>query len=273
MQSAENIGYLGAAFSYHHIAASHYFGNGQTFTGYATFPELISALQLNRIGHAVIAVENSIAGDVAGNFEMVANSGKIISGEIALSLSLQLAGTEGATLSSLHTVYSHPMAIRETAAFFSKYPHIHLVETTSTSGAVKMAAELAQPTVGAIGSAAAIEHFGLKAIVKGIDDHQPNVTRFLILSHKYMAVDTTNTKIKSSLLLTPEHHTSVIEKLGEATFSDFITCVRYFSSGNIYLETKAAGSDAIGAWTENVRKYVCPCSILGKYPPGATYNS
>ncbi|MBK8343646.1 MAG: hypothetical protein IPL12_10255 [Bacteroidetes bacterium] len=114
----QRIYFLGEPFSFHYLAAQAFFGGDNQFVSAASFDAIIEQTRLNENSFGVMAVENTLAGDVPGNFIRIANSGLTICGSITLPVELFLAAKENISLDQLTTVYSHEMAIKETSTFF-----------------------------------------------------------------------------------------------------------------------------------------------------------
>ncbi|MBC8173688.1 MAG: hypothetical protein H7X71_07270, partial [Chitinophagales bacterium] len=170
LQKENTISYLGADFSYHHLAAMHYFEDAQCISA-KSFDTIISNVQDSVSEFGVIAIDNTLAGAVTGNLERVIKSGLTIYGEIYLQINFHLAAIKKMEVNELMEIYSHHMAIKETHDFFSGYQHLKFIETVSTAGAVKKVAEEKLLHAGAIGNSRAIEHYGMHIIAYNIDNH------------------------------------------------------------------------------------------------------
>ena len=232
--SQQHIYFLGEPFSFHHLAAKAFFGGDNHFVSAASFDAIIEQTRLEENCFGVMAVENTLAGDVQGNFNRIAKSGLNICGSITLPVELFLAAKENIGLDQIATVYSHEMAIKETTTFFSKYPHLQFIATPSTSGAVKLVAEDSSRNIAAIGNKWAILHYQLQIIAENIDNHASNFTRFLILSKNYFQQHTTFPSQKASLILQPFE----IEDFSNQFGADSITLIRQLDAQNVYIETK-----------------------------------
>lgn len=230
----QRIYFLGEPFSFHYLAAQAFFGGDNQFVSAASFDAIIEQTRLNENSFGVMAVENTLAGDVPGNFIRIANSGLTICGSITLPVELFLAAKENISLDQLTTVYSHEMAIKETSTFFSQYPHIQFTATPSTSGAVKLVAEHNNKNIAAIGNKAAILFYHLQIIASKIDNHASNFTRFLILSKKSLAPLTTFPAKIASLILQPYEMEDFTAQFG----ADAIHLIRHTDAQNVYIETK-----------------------------------
>lgn len=250
---------LGEPYSFHHVAAMQYASPDINCHFHAGFDEVLADLAAGTADHAIIAMENSIAGDVPGNYARVLRSGARICGEIFLHLDMHLAGKQSVPVDQLHTVISHPMALKETAAYFRAYPNIRLLPATSTSSAARMVSEQTDPCVAAVANLAAIRFYNLQLIAKNIDKLPNNVTRFLILSNESMPLHATQDTVKASFSLMP----------GSNFPEGPLGMTRLLDTGEVYLELPV---DTVGIVTTRVQAIlgsIAGAQLLGIYPEGA----
>lgn len=130
----------------------------------------------------IVAIENSIAGAILENFDMLKNSGLKVIGEYYLRIKLDLLGTQDATLADITEVRSHPMAFKQTQAFFSKHPEFKQVTHADTALAVGEVVEQNLKNVAGIaGDFAATQH-NAKVLAEAVEDDHENFTRFLVVA-------------------------------------------------------------------------------------------
>lgn len=264
--SSKTIYFLGDLFSFHHLAGIGFFGGDNNFIAAANFDDIINQT-ISQEGHfAVIAVENTLAGDVPGNFQRISYSGLTVIGEIIAPIELHLAAKSPISLSDLKSVYSHQMAIKESKHFFEQYPNIEFVNTPSTASAVKLVATSVQQNIAAIGNKSAIAYYDLQVIAEKIDNHAANFTRFLILSNNKATGNTTFSDGKASLLLQPGK-TGLPEAL---IVHPNISLLRHLENGNVYIETVFLTSQQIINMLSNFEQNGLSVSILGVFPIGNT---
>ncbi|HNO27306.1 MAG TPA: prephenate dehydratase domain-containing protein [Chitinophagales bacterium] len=254
------ISLLGEPYSFHHVAATQYWGIDTDILFLDDFDEVIKAVQNGLADHCIIAVENTVAGEVPGNYKRVVNSGLHIEGEINLHLAMHLAAKQVVPVETLHAVISHPMALKETAAFFLNYPSIKRISASSTSAAVKTVAESDDEGMAAIGNTSAIRFYNLQIIVKNIDNLPNNITRFLILSKQYGNPDATSSPVKASVKLLSASPALPVSIGLRRDFDDRITYVE-LPEGPLALILEQI--DRLRAAAEDV-------TLLGVYPTGET---
>lgn len=256
------ISLLGEPYSFHHVAAMQYWGMDADYRFYDDFRDVVSAVQQGTTDKCIIAVENSVAGDVPGNFGLVCESGLFIHDEINLHLAMHLAAKDVVPVDSLHTVISHPMALKETAFYFQQHPEIRLIPATSTSAAVKAVAESNDPGFAAIGNTSAIRFYNLQVIVKNIDNLPNNITRFLILSKENPHLDATSAPVKASVKLSS----------ASGALAANIRLRRDFSDGITYVEIAETHVEQVMEQIARLRMTDDSLVLLGLYPTGVTVS-
>ncbi|MGL4908560.1 MAG: prephenate dehydratase [Bacteroidales bacterium] len=213
------IAIQGIAGSYHEQAAHELFAaRNQTHITTLpcyTFKELFEAMEADNSLLGLIAIENTIAGSLLPNYEMLSNSQSQIVGEYKLRISHCMAALQSETLDSIVEVNSHPIALRQCEDFLSKLPKAKIVEKDDTANAAKWIAETKQTGHAAICSKTAAKQYGLQILAEGIETNQRNFTRFLLLAHHQYAANfnSTNTKNKASLTFTLPHTEGSLSKV------------------------------------------------------------
>mgnify|MGYP001618562891 CR=1 FL=1 len=173
----------GIAGSFHDEAAAAYFAPGYETVPCDTFRDLFKALDKRKATHAVMAIENTVAGTILPNYALLRNSAIQIIGEVYVAIRQNLLALPGQTLEHLREVHSHPMAIQQCQEYFEKHPHIRLVETHDTAASAAWIAKKRKRTIGAIAGKHAARMYGLHILGSGIESDKRNFTRFLVLAH------------------------------------------------------------------------------------------
>lgn len=182
----KTIAIQGKLFSFHHLAAQKQFGEKNNWLHCQNFDELLHSVATKSVTMGMIAVENSLVGNVSDNYEKIEAMNLKVLGEINLPIQLHLAAKKGIQISDLQTVYSHPVALAECKLFLSKNKHISPTDFSDTAGAIRWIAEQQKNRnhldSAAIGGIEAIRYYGLQTVQKNIHDHHNNVTKFLAIS-------------------------------------------------------------------------------------------
>ena len=127
-----------------------------------------------------MAIENSIAGSILPNYNLLQKSGLTIVGEVYLQIRQHLMVNRGVTLNDIREVHSHHMAIQQCLEYLDKHSW-KLVETEDTALSAKLVHQHKSKHIAAIASRLAAELFELEVIAPNIQTMKNNYTRFLIL--------------------------------------------------------------------------------------------
>ncbi len=179
----KRIAIQGGYGAFHEIAAHHYFeGEEIEIIPRNTFRELLTSLADHKSDLGIMAIENSLAGSILPNYNLLMNTGMQIIGEVYLRINQNLVALPGTKITDLKEVYSHPMAILQCQQFFDDYPEILLIESMDTALSAKAIAEGNMTSAGAISSTLAARKYKLEVIADNIETNKMNYTRFLILT-------------------------------------------------------------------------------------------
>ena len=174
---------MGGYGTFHEIAALHYFKDVKVeIITSESFDGMFRLMKQGVAQYAISAIENSVAGSILPNYQLIRDSCLQISGEIYLLVCQHLVTLPGQTINDLHEVYSHPMAILQSKPFFNKYPHIKLIDGRDTAACMRNISENELKGVGAIGSRIAAEKYNLQILSENIEINKRNYTRFLIMT-------------------------------------------------------------------------------------------
>ena len=170
--------------SFHQMAAQQYFGKNVEVVPCATFREVIKlAGNKSESAGGIMAIENSIAGSILSNYNLLQRSSLVIVGEIYLQIRQNLLVNPGVKLEDIREIHSHPMAIQQCFDFLDKY-NWKLVETEDTALSAKHIHQHKNKHVAAIAGKLASELYGLDVLVPNIHTLKNNYTRFLILKRE-----------------------------------------------------------------------------------------
>ncbi|MBP6826750.1 MAG: prephenate dehydratase [Saprospiraceae bacterium] len=180
--AVQRIVIQGVRGAFHEIAARQYFGNRIEVVPALSFDELFEkAASPRQSDAAVIAIENSIAGSILGNYRLLIGSRLTVIGEVYLRIRQNLLALPGVDLKDLREVHSHPMALAQCSEFFKSHPHIRLVESQDTAESAAHIVRRRAKHIGAIASELAAEIYGLHVLRPAIETVPQNYTRFLVV--------------------------------------------------------------------------------------------
>jgi prephenate dehydratase len=173
--------------SFHQVAAQQFFGKEVEVIPCATFREVVRiASNKKESDGGVMAIENSIAGSILPNYQLLQKSGLRVVGEIYLQIRQNLLVNPGVTLEDIREVHSHPMALQQCLDFLDKYDW-KLIETEDTALSARHVHQHHSKHVAAIASRLAAELFELHVLAPNIHTMKNNYTRFLIIQREDQA--------------------------------------------------------------------------------------
>lgn len=168
--------------SFHQVAAEQFFGKDVKVITCATFREVVRVAASKKESEGgVMAIENSIAGSILPNYNLLQKSDLRIVGEIYLQIRQNLLVNPGVKLEDIREVHSHHMALLQCIDYLEKHPQWKLVETEDTALSAKHLQQHHSKHVAAIASKLAADLFELEVLAPNIHTMKNNYTRFLIL--------------------------------------------------------------------------------------------
>ncbi len=149
-----------------------------------TFDEVFLRTSQGECGSSVIPIENSLAGSIHRNYDLLVRHGLRIRQETNLPVEHSLITLAGGAFEDVKTVRSHPVALDQCELFFRRHPHLVRETGYDTSGSVKEIVEEGLWDHAAIASKNAARFYGAKVLMERIEDREENFTRFFLLSSK-----------------------------------------------------------------------------------------
>ncbi|HRO47614.1 prephenate dehydratase [Agriterribacter sp.] len=198
--------------SFHQVAAQHFFGKKTGVICCATFGDVVKkALNKKESDGGVMAIENSIAGSILPNYNLLQKSKLKVVGEIYLQIRQNLLVNPGIALEDIKEVHSHPMAIQQCLEYLDQY-NWKLVETEDTALSAKHIHQHKSKHIAAIASTLAADLYNLNVLAPDIHTLTNNYTRFLILQHEDLAEVIENAN-KASVSFHTDHSRGSLAKV------------------------------------------------------------
>ena len=186
----KRIAIQGVPGSYHDIAAHKYFKNEEIeLICCNTFEEVFENMRKDSNVIGVVAIENTIAGSLLHNYELLRESGATIIGEHKLRISHSIMCLPDEDWKDLKEVNSHPVALAQCREFLQHHPELKVVETDDTAGSAKDIHEKQLKGHAAICSKYAAGMYDMKILQEGIETNKHNFTRFLVICDPWIADD------------------------------------------------------------------------------------
>mgnify|MGYP000332698010 FL=1 len=184
----KRIAIQGVPGSYHDIAAHKYFKNEEIEPICCnTFEEVFENLRKDSNVIGLVAIENTIAGSLLHNYELLRESGATIIGEHKLRISHSIMCLPDEDWKDLKEVNSHPVALAQCREFLQHHPELKVVETDDTAGSAKDIHDKQLKGHAAICSKYAAEMYDMKILQEGIETNKHNFTRFLVICDPWIA--------------------------------------------------------------------------------------
>src|SRR5207302_5982771 len=149
---------------------------------YREFRDVTQAVVDGRADLGLLPIENSLVGSIATNFDLIAESGLAIVGEVVSSVHHCLLGLAGASRDSLRRVLSHPVALAQCERFLRELAGVEVVAFYDTAGAAAEVARQRDSSLAAIAGELAARRYGLTIMAERIEDEPHNQTRLLLVA-------------------------------------------------------------------------------------------
>ena len=206
----KRVAIQGIAGSYHDIAARSFYEGGEIeIVGCNTFRDVITTIKKDSTILGLMAIENTIAGSLLQNHELIRESGLRVIGEYKLRISHSFVCLPDESWEDLTEVNSHPIALMQCREFLNQHPQLKVVEGEDTARSAEIIKNESLKGHAAICSKAAAERYGMKILQEGIETNKHNFTRFLVVADPWQVdelrqhhVNATN---KASMVFTLPH--------------------------------------------------------------------
>lgn len=216
MDKMKKVAIQGIAGSYHDIAARNYFeGEEIEIVGCNTFRDVISVIKNDPDTIGLMAIENTIAGSLLQNHELIRESGLSIVGEYKLRISHSLVALPGSKIEDIVEVNSHPIALMQCADFLDTLPNAKVVEKGDTAMSARWISENNLKGHAAICGKQAANIYNMEILAEGIETNKRNFTRFLVIADRWNVDDLLRgvQKNKSSVVFALPHTSGSLSKV------------------------------------------------------------
>ncbi len=269
-------GGLGA---YHGIAAENFFaGETLEIIPCPSFRDVFKVVDADPKVIGIMAIENTIAGSLLQNYELLRRGKFPICGEYKLRISHCLAAWPGRKLAEIKEIQSHPIALMQCESFLDRLPSVKVVKHEDTALAARDVREKALHDTAAICSARAAAIYGLEVLAEGIETNKHNFTRFLVFGHKESVADLLHEQLltRASIAFTLPHHEGSLSKvLSVFSFYD-INLTKIQSLPIIgreweymfYVDFAFGDRERFRQSLSAIRPLVSELQVLGEYPEG-----
>ena len=220
----KRIAIQGEIGSFHDIAARQYFLNEQIqLICCPTFESVFEHIKRDPTIIGMLAIENTIAGSLLHNYELLCNSGTTIVGEHKLHIEHSICCLPEDSWETLTEVHSHPVALMQCREYLANHPTLKAVEAEDTAGSAEYINRNNCRGWAAICNSQAAKLYGMKVLEDKIEDNKHNFTRFLVVSnpHKADFLRSLEQANKSSIVFSLPHE--------EGSLSKVLTILSFYS--------------------------------------------
>ena len=151
-----------------------------------SFEAVFEAVHAGRCATALVPIENSLAGSIHQNYDLLLQHDLHIAGEHLLRVRHCLIALPGVEPEDIRRAISHPQALGQCARYLKRHG-IRPEPVFDTAGSVTMLKESAARDTAAIASRRAAELHGMRILEEGIEDNPENYTRFLAIQKQPLA--------------------------------------------------------------------------------------
>ncbi len=269
------IAFQGEPGAYSEQAAFDFFGAQAQPAPRPTFDAVFDDTAAGRCDYGIVPVENSLAGSVHRNYDLLMRHNLHIVGEAIVRVRHNLIALPGVELPDIRRVYSHWQALDQCEKTLSRLlPNVERVQVYDTAGAVKMVLEEQRRDTAAIASKRAAELYGLPILREALEDDPTNFTRFVALSREPVSPPAA-TPCKTSLVFATRNIPGALYKALAAFALREIDLTKIESrplQGSpweylFYLDFAGNQSDEIcGHALAQLREFSTFMRVLGSYP-------
>jgi len=199
----KKVSFQGERGAFSEIAALEYFGDAAETVPQPTFEDAFGAVAKGHADYGILPIENSLAGSIHINYDLLLQHNLFIVGEIKLRIVHNLLVNEGVKEGDIRCIQSHPKALEQCLLYFRAHPQVRVESVYDTAGAAKMLAESGARDTAVIASDHAAAHYGLELLVRGIEDNPQNYTRFLVLAQE--PIEPAGDRAKTTVVFSVPH--------------------------------------------------------------------
>lgn len=274
----KQVAIQGGLGAYHGIAAENFFNEEVDIIPCATFRDIFRTIKKDPNIIGIMAIENTIAGSLLQNNELLKESKLPIAGEYKQRISHCIAALPGQSIHDIKEVQSHPIALMQCTEFLDTLPGVKVVEHEDTALAARDIAKNNTTGTAAICSTKAAEIYGLNILASGIETNKHNFTRFLIFGNRWIVDEIQKNEVlnKSSIVFTLPHSEGSLSKVLSVLSFYGISLTKIQSLPIIgheweyqfYVDLKFSNIDRYHQSLDAIRPLTSDLKILGEYPEG-----
>jgi len=184
------VAYQGERGAFSESAAQRLLGREIKGIPCASFEKMFASLGDGDADCCVAPIENSLAGSIHRNYDLLLQFELRIAAETHLRVVHNLIAPRETRIDAIRRVLSHPVALAQCTRFFAAHPHIEPVPVHDTAGGVRLVLERGREDEAGIASESAASIYDGQILARGIEDNPQNFTRFFLLAPQDRAIET-----------------------------------------------------------------------------------
>jgi chorismate mutase/prephenate dehydratase len=209
------VAFQGGEGAYSHLAATRHFGARDAkllYEGFPSFKLMLEAVKNGMADYAVLPIENSIAGSINENYDLLAKMDLHLVGEEMQRVEHCLIGVAEVPLTKIRRIFSHPVALAQCGTFLGTLTNCHAEAFSDTALSVRRVKDEQDLSQAAIASEEAARVYGLPVLARGIADQKDNFTRMVMVAKERVVYDAA-LQCKTSLILSTKHEEGALLKV------------------------------------------------------------
>ena len=267
------IAIQGIESSFHHLAVQQLFPDAEIeLVPCTSFDAVAENITNFNVDIGVIAIENTIAGSILPNYQLIDSSDLQILDETFLTINMYLMALEGTTLHDIDEVHSHPVALQQCKQYLRRLqPHCKIIEGKDTAYEARRIKEGNLKGVAAIAGKQVAEKFGLKILDTNIQTIKDNKTRFVVIGKPHATA--AHGQNKATLKFQLDHNVGSLSNILQllSTFGINLTKIQSFPiegkpwQYSFYIDVLFENPALFEEVTTMLEKAVSQLRILGVY--------
>lgn len=184
------IAIQGIESSFHHLAVQKLFPETQVeLIKCDSFEKVTTCIDDFTADFGVLAIENTIAGSILPNYNLIDANEMVIYDEVYLNIQMFIMAAKGQSIHDIEEIHSHPVALLQCKDYLRKIPpQVKIIEGKDTASEAKKIKLNNLKGVAAIAGEQVAEKFGLEILDRNIQSLEENQTRFVLIGKKKMAL-------------------------------------------------------------------------------------
>lgn len=260
----------GIVASYHDLAARKIYGEDLELVECSTFKETCEAIVNNRADYAIMAIENSTAGSILSNYNLIEDYNLKVIGELYVRIQFHLMALPGVSIKEIEVINSHTMAISQCQPFLLEHSNIRVVEGNDTARCARDIKEKQLRNAAAIGNEVTANTYGMEILASNIESNKKNYTRFLVITKGSDVVENPDkASISLQLLHDPGTLAKALTVLGDhrinLTKIQSVPIVGNLNEYNFHLDLEWDDYSQYKAALAELVTYCKKVKILGEY--------